>query len=379
MALDLDRMAVLKTYNNLFIDEDLKDVTFRLQDGEERAHRNILMAASEVFKGMFKFDMKENQEGVVELPDLDRTSMRVFLRLIYTGHVDPTDWMTHPGCGASDGKAADPVLWKANTSVEWPRLTALAPSWKSSVMLDAESDSFQFTVKSDNWQNSNLMIGIVPKGAEIGNVLYNSTGFWLHASGGSFTYTYPGSNPLPQPIPLRPNASVTVKYDKVKSTFMYSLDGNHFTPVTFRFPIPGNCTFCPAVNFYAANETVEIEMETEKLPCPLGVLLAVTKLARKYMVRGTLSMTTQVLKRRLMDFKAKEDIESFQEIFAAAIGADIGALRLAALDLSRTFIKFREQYDEERLRPEVAHELEAIWPVPGGGDTPKRLSLQTLG
>ena len=31
--------------------------------------------------------MREKTEGVVEVPDIDRTSMQVFLRLIYTGQV----------------------------------------------------------------------------------------------------------------------------------------------------------------------------------------------------------------------------------------------------------------------------------------------------
>eukprot|EP00929_Paragymnodinium_shiwhaense_P107988 TRINITY_DN74321_c0_g1_i1.p1 TRINITY_DN74321_c0_g1~~TRINITY_DN74321_c0_g1_i1.p1 ORF type:complete len:378 (+),score=78.53 TRINITY_DN74321_c0_g1_i1:139-1272(+) len=376
MALEIDQMSVLTTYNTLFEEDELKDVTFKLADGEERAHRNILMGASEVFGGMFKFNMRETREGLVELPDVDRISMRVFLRLIYTGHVDPSDWT--PGCSAPVEKPA-PVKWKANVSVDWPRLTSLSPSWKSSVLLDPDGDSFQFRVKAQSWQNSNLMIGIVPKGAEFGNPLYNSTGFWLHASGGSFTYTYPGSNPLPQPVPLTPDQWVTVKYDKTKSAFMYSLDGERFTQVTFRFPIPANCSYCPAINFYAAEQTVEVEMDSEKKnPCPLDILLSVAKLARKYMVRGILSMSTQVLKNRLIDFKANDCVANFEDVFAAAIAADIGALRLTSLDLARTFSKLREEYDSERLRPEVSHELEAIWPSPGGCKSPKRTQLQAL-
>eukprot|EP00747_Dinoflagellata_sp_TGD_P203351 gnl/TRDRNA2_/TRDRNA2_76973_c1_seq1.p1 gnl/TRDRNA2_/TRDRNA2_76973_c1~~gnl/TRDRNA2_/TRDRNA2_76973_c1_seq1.p1 ORF type:complete len:186 (+),score=34.99 gnl/TRDRNA2_/TRDRNA2_76973_c1_seq1:70-558(+) len=41
--------------------------------------------------------MKEAQTGVIEIPDVCSSSMRVFLRFMYTGHVDAKDW----GAGSS--------------------------------------------------------------------------------------------------------------------------------------------------------------------------------------------------------------------------------------------------------------------------------------
>lgn len=93
---------------SLFADEE-KDVTFELADGQERAHKAVLRAASEVWGGMFASGMRESSAGTVTLPDVGRTAMRVFLRLLYTGHVDAADWAAHRAAEAeaeAAGKAA---------------------------------------------------------------------------------------------------------------------------------------------------------------------------------------------------------------------------------------------------------------------------------
>lgn len=85
--------GVLNLYERLF-ESDSKDVAFKLKDGVEYAHKIILEASSDALKGMFAAEMREGQEHVIELAEVDCVTMRVFLRLLYTGYVDPKDWQS---------------------------------------------------------------------------------------------------------------------------------------------------------------------------------------------------------------------------------------------------------------------------------------------
>lgn len=85
------------------------DVTFKLADGELQAHKCVLAAASSVFAGMFASYMKESLSGVVELRDCKQRAMRVLLRLVYTGHVEPKEWSS-PDAEASEIMPLDLVL-----------------------------------------------------------------------------------------------------------------------------------------------------------------------------------------------------------------------------------------------------------------------------
>lgn len=87
----------------LFSDED-KDITFELIDGQEKAHKGILKAASDVWNSMLNADMKE-KNGIIVIQDVRRVSMRVLLRLIYTAHVNPSDWEEITQAASGDGTA----------------------------------------------------------------------------------------------------------------------------------------------------------------------------------------------------------------------------------------------------------------------------------
>jgi len=203
--------AVVDIMERMFLDDD-KDVTFELMDGQEYAHKAVLKASSEAWGSMLASEMKE-RNGVIKLPDVNCVAMRVFLRLLYTGHVNPEDW-------ASFNKK------------------------------DACS-------------------------------------------------------------PTAP---------------------------------------------------------------PLSILLTVVLVAKRYMVSTVLSLATQALKSRLGTAKRKSDVVTFETIFASAIAADVGALRLAALDLGRSFDSLRTKYMSKELRPEVQFELEAIWSTPPSPS--KRIRLE---
>jgi len=84
--------GVVDMYEQLFNTKRFEDVLFVLADGTEGAHKVVLAAASEVFAAMFEQPMQELQSGKVELRGVKWVTMRVFLRLLYTGRVDPADW-----------------------------------------------------------------------------------------------------------------------------------------------------------------------------------------------------------------------------------------------------------------------------------------------
>jgi hypothetical protein len=90
---DHDPSEKVVMLNELMLESDhFKDVKFRLSDGEESAHKSVLAVASEVFSAMLLGQMKESHIGTIDLPDVNCATMRVFLRQLYTRHVQPKDW-----------------------------------------------------------------------------------------------------------------------------------------------------------------------------------------------------------------------------------------------------------------------------------------------
>jgi len=84
--------GVVDMYEQLFNTKRFEDVLFVLADGSEGAHKVVLAAASQVFAAMFEQPMQELQSGRVELRGVKWVTMRVFLRLLYTGRVHSADW-----------------------------------------------------------------------------------------------------------------------------------------------------------------------------------------------------------------------------------------------------------------------------------------------
>ena len=84
--------------HSLFLNRGCADITIKLADGTEYAHKSVLVAASSVFDAMLSrsMGMQEGQTDTINLPDTKLISMRVFLRLLYTGQTDPNDWNELP-------------------------------------------------------------------------------------------------------------------------------------------------------------------------------------------------------------------------------------------------------------------------------------------
>lgn len=370
MAGVVERRHLIAMMERMLLDDE-KDVTFELADGTEQAHRAVLKAASEVFAGMFRQGMREKFEGVVALPAVSRSAMRVFLRLIYVGYVDPSDW-------EEDAQASDSdhgVLRKAYVEVQRRgAVTCLTPTGRipivNWVLLDTGgAKNIEFTLQSDVWQQGDIMIGIAPSCAQLGDNLYQTPGFYGFLSSGNFNrlYAQDGTSDKPfhatWPSPLPSGATISVSFNE--GSLVFSVNGGHATVAKFNTPIPEDVCYVPAMCF--VNRTSSVEVATISAPkCPLAILLAVASLAKKYMVSSVHSLTTQVLKRRIANAKLCECTATFQHILASAIAEDMGAVRMAALEAAKDFAKLREEYDAGKLQPEVAFELEAIWPSPSG-------------
>src|SRR5699024_6528915 len=77
----------LEDYSSLLKSGKLSDVTLSVGGRNFRAHKSILSARSIVFAAMFEHETKENQENMVEIPDIDSDVFEEFLQFIYTGKV----------------------------------------------------------------------------------------------------------------------------------------------------------------------------------------------------------------------------------------------------------------------------------------------------
>ncbi|KAH9364044.1 hypothetical protein HPB48_016382 [Haemaphysalis longicornis] len=69
------------------------DVVFSVEGEDIHAHKNILAARSPVFAAMFENDMKEKEQGRVEIPDCRFEVFREVVEFIYTGDAPKLDQM----------------------------------------------------------------------------------------------------------------------------------------------------------------------------------------------------------------------------------------------------------------------------------------------
>lgn len=352
---------------HLLKDEN-KDVSFKLADGEERAHRVVLMSASEVFSSMFKLSMRESFEKVVELPDVSCVAMRVFLRLLYTGHVDAADWGNAHQSNQNDEVR---ILRQSNMIVNLPQLSSTGTGdWNSVFLIDCQGGSFDFSIRTNA---DYAMIGIAPKDSDLPANMHISSGFYAYKAGSRFLWLYAQDGTSHKeiatqwPDSLPPDSVFHVTYDSERSLLSFAVNGSAPVAAQFTSPIPSDVEYCPAVILRAANKRVEIlSGPSQCIPCPLDVLLAVAGLAKKYMVKDLMSMVTQALKQRVEQARAQENVRAFEDILAGAIAVDMGAVRMVALRAAEGFAALRKSYDGEELKPEVAYELEAIWPASTG-------------
>ena len=80
-------------FGQLFDTSQFADVNLTCAGREFKCHKAILIARSPVLAAMFEHDMKERQQGRVEIDDMDPEVMADMLRFIYTGRAPNLDTM----------------------------------------------------------------------------------------------------------------------------------------------------------------------------------------------------------------------------------------------------------------------------------------------
>ncbi|XP_001606154.1 speckle-type POZ protein B-like [Nasonia vitripennis] len=100
MSLDFEQLIELERFSDVCL--IVVDEAVRLP-----AHRNVLAARSPVFAAMFEHDMRESQDGTVQIYDFDAETIRAMLRYIYTGRLDDIELRADKLLGAADKYALD--------------------------------------------------------------------------------------------------------------------------------------------------------------------------------------------------------------------------------------------------------------------------------
>jgi len=78
----VDNMALLLDMDK---EDSFSDVTFVIDGKQFYAHRSILSVRSPVFRTMFKTNMKEKADGIVNIEDVSKAAFKQLLRFLYTG------------------------------------------------------------------------------------------------------------------------------------------------------------------------------------------------------------------------------------------------------------------------------------------------------
>ncbi|XP_058788568.1 speckle-type POZ protein-like [Phymastichus coffea] len=87
--------------------EEFSDVSIIVGCREFKVHKAILAARSPVFLAMFKHNMKEKTESIVEIDDIDERVMRELLRFIYAERVDRLQEFAHDLLAAAEKYSLD--------------------------------------------------------------------------------------------------------------------------------------------------------------------------------------------------------------------------------------------------------------------------------
>lgn len=105
--------VVVALWERLFEDEQSKDVELVAGNGRAvRCHALILSNSSRVFKQMLSTPMKEGRERRIELECSTPGQLLFLLRFLYTGQIEPEDWLSE--CEEMDKKRHQsnaPLLW----------------------------------------------------------------------------------------------------------------------------------------------------------------------------------------------------------------------------------------------------------------------------
>jgi len=87
------RGGLLAQWELIYQDHSIKDVEIVLKDGATiMADSLVLKVASPVFRAMLTHELQEKREMKFVIDDYSSVEFRFFLRLLYTGRMDPAEW-----------------------------------------------------------------------------------------------------------------------------------------------------------------------------------------------------------------------------------------------------------------------------------------------
>nr|ADV40300.1 putative roadkill [Latrodectus hesperus] len=84
-------IALQEDLQRMYLYRVQTDIKLQCENETFQAHKSILSVRSPVFATMFQQDMLENQTGIVDILDVEATTLDSFLRFVYSGVVEGMD------------------------------------------------------------------------------------------------------------------------------------------------------------------------------------------------------------------------------------------------------------------------------------------------
>lgn len=91
LSKDRHAVSILRNLRHMKSDEDLCDFIIKVKGIAFRVHKCVVSASSPYFKAMLKYNTKENQEGMVELMDVDAECVESCIDFMYSSNFDIPD------------------------------------------------------------------------------------------------------------------------------------------------------------------------------------------------------------------------------------------------------------------------------------------------
>lgn len=309
----------------LFNDESTKDVEIELSDGELKAHSVVLMVASEAFRAILS-------NGVAATANPKRLSWRehkktvgqFFLRLLYTGTLEESEWSDIIEIGENDAAAPEMSVCGDNNFeiIEIPKQLQSAPLEDPSI-IDIGEIAGEYHMSSELKCN-----GLPVWQQKVG-------GRQLHVTGtGLWVVSGPGR--------ISPEAR-----GRGAKSFLASVSSNLDGP-PHRFN---------EWNYKHRGKWVQVQIKlcARQPAIPIQLLSGSLQLAKMYEVHDLLSPLMATVQKYLTR-------ATFNCVSQLSIKSDIQLLRMRCLQFAEDESNnVRELYDTGKLAPEVKAELVGMW------------------
>ncbi|GFR21295.1 speckle-type POZ protein B [Trichonephila clavata] len=83
-----DNGSLKEGINTLFLEKKLFDVNLRVEEKTLPAHKTVLGSRSPVLKAMFEHDTQEKSSNIVDIPDIDFSTLLRMLTFLYSDNID---------------------------------------------------------------------------------------------------------------------------------------------------------------------------------------------------------------------------------------------------------------------------------------------------